>query len=139
MASTFTIVKPDAVAAGNTGNVLAHLEKEGFKILGTKMLRLTEAQAHGFYEVHAARPFFPETDLNLSFRGAIVGQRENKLRRIKSDRAIRRVDLLGQSIDAQKIGRLTIFYLKKVCTLRDVPAVVGRLPGYFVRSLIKKP
>lgn len=60
MASTFTIVKPDAVAAGNTGNVLAHLEKEGFKILGTKMLRLTEAQAHGFYEVHAARPFFPD-------------------------------------------------------------------------------
>lgn len=60
MASTFTIVKPDAVAAGNTGNILAHLEKEGFKILGTKMLRLTEAQAHGFYEVHAARPFFPD-------------------------------------------------------------------------------
>lgn len=60
MASTFTIVKPDAVAAGNTGNVLAHLEKEGFKILGAKMIRLTEAQAHGFYEVHAARPFFPD-------------------------------------------------------------------------------
>lgn len=60
MASTFTIVKPDSVAAGNTGNILALLEKEGFRILGIKMLRLSEAQAHGFYEVHAARPFFPD-------------------------------------------------------------------------------
>lgn len=60
MASTFTIVKPDAVAAGNAGNILALLQKEGFRILGLRYLRLTDAQARGFYEVHQERSFFPE-------------------------------------------------------------------------------
>jgi nucleoside-diphosphate kinase len=60
MALTLTIIKPDAVKAGNAGNVLAHLEKEGFTIRCLKKLRLTEAQAKAFYEVHAARPFYGE-------------------------------------------------------------------------------
>jgi nucleoside-diphosphate kinase len=60
MERTLAIVKPDAVAAGNTGNVLARLEKEGFRILGLRKLRLTEDQAKGFYAVHSARPFFGE-------------------------------------------------------------------------------
>jgi len=58
MALTLTIVKPDAVAAGNAGKVLAHLEGEGFTLRGVKMLRLTEAQARAFYEVHKERPFY---------------------------------------------------------------------------------
>lgn len=60
MALTLTIIKPDAVAAGNAGNVVAHLEKEGFKVRGMKMLRLTEDQAKAFYEVHKERPFYGE-------------------------------------------------------------------------------
>jgi nucleoside-diphosphate kinase len=60
MERTLAIVKPDAVAAGNTGNVLARLEKEGFRILGLRRLRLTVDQAKGFYAVHSARPFFGE-------------------------------------------------------------------------------
>jgi nucleoside-diphosphate kinase len=60
MERTLAIVKPDAVAAGNTGNVLARLEKEGFRILGLRSMRLTEDQAKGFYAVHSARPFFGE-------------------------------------------------------------------------------
>ncbi len=55
---TLTIVKPDAVAAGNTGRILAHLEGEGFRILGLKRLALSEAQARAFYEVHEERPFY---------------------------------------------------------------------------------
>ena len=58
MATTLTIIKPDAVAAGNAGNILAHLEKEGFTFRGVKMLRLTEEQAQAFYEVHKERPFY---------------------------------------------------------------------------------
>lgn len=58
MATTLAIVKPDAVAAGHTGNILAHLQKEGFKIQGLKMLRLTAEQAQAFYEVHKERPFY---------------------------------------------------------------------------------
>lgn len=58
MEMTLAILKPDTVEAGNAGNVLAHLEKEGFKVRALKMLRLTEAQAQAFYEVHKERPFY---------------------------------------------------------------------------------
>ncbi len=58
MERTLTIIKPDAVAAGNLGNILAHLQKEGFTILGQRMMRLSEAQARAFYEVHKERPFY---------------------------------------------------------------------------------
>src|SRR5262249_4045681 len=55
---TFTILKPDTVAAGNSGLVIDRLIKEGFRIRGMKMLHLTKSQAEGFYYVHKARPFF---------------------------------------------------------------------------------
>ncbi len=58
MAMTLAILKPDSVEAGNAGNILAHLQKEGFTIRGLRMLRLTEAQAQAFYEVHKERPFY---------------------------------------------------------------------------------
>ncbi len=58
MEQTLTIIKPDAVAAGHTGAILARLEEEGFTIRSLRMLRLSEAQAQGFYEVHQERPFF---------------------------------------------------------------------------------
>ena len=56
---TFSIIKPDAVAAGHTGEILSTLEMEGFKILAMRMTRLTKPQAEGFYAVHRERPFFP--------------------------------------------------------------------------------
>src|SRR5450432_409671 len=40
------------------GNIIAHIQKEGFKILGMKMSRLSERQAQAFYEVHKERPFY---------------------------------------------------------------------------------
>jgi len=55
---TFSIIKPDAVAAGQTGEILAMLQQAGFKILGLRMTRLSKAQAEGFYAVHKERPFF---------------------------------------------------------------------------------
>ena len=55
---TLTIIKPDAVQAGNAGKVLAHLEAKGFKVLAMRMLLLSRAQAEAFYEVHRARPFY---------------------------------------------------------------------------------
>jgi nucleoside-diphosphate kinase len=55
---TLTIIKPDAVGAGNAGNILAHLEAEGFRILGMKRMRLSRDQARAFYEVHRERPFY---------------------------------------------------------------------------------
>jgi nucleoside-diphosphate kinase len=58
MQQTLAIVKPDAVAAGNAGNILAHLERQGFRVLGLKQLRLTADQARAFYAVHRERPFY---------------------------------------------------------------------------------
>ena len=55
---TFSIIKPDAVAAGQAGQILAMIQAAGFKILAMRMTRLTEAQAREFYGVHSARPFF---------------------------------------------------------------------------------
>jgi nucleoside-diphosphate kinase len=55
---TLAILKPDTVAAGNAGKVLAHLESKGFTIRGLRVLHLTEAQAQAFYAVHRERPFF---------------------------------------------------------------------------------
>jgi nucleoside-diphosphate kinase len=55
---TLAIFKPDAVAAGKSGAILARLEEEGFVVRGLKRLQLTESQARAFYDVHRARPFF---------------------------------------------------------------------------------
>ena len=55
---TLAIVKPDAVAAGNAGHIIALLEREGFEIVAMKKVGLTEAQARAFYAVHRERPFF---------------------------------------------------------------------------------
>ncbi|MGP8245192.1 MAG: nucleoside-diphosphate kinase [Bryobacteraceae bacterium] len=55
---TFSIIKPDAVAAGHAGAILAAIQAAGFKILGLRLTRLTDAQARGFYAVHREKPFF---------------------------------------------------------------------------------
>jgi nucleoside-diphosphate kinase len=55
---TLTIIKPDAFNSGKAGLIIALLEKAGFKIIASRVMRLTEAQAGAFYEVHRERPFF---------------------------------------------------------------------------------
>ena len=55
---TLTILKPDSVKAGKVGSILAHLEGEGFRLIGGRKLRLSAAQALAFYEVHKDRPFY---------------------------------------------------------------------------------
>ena len=56
--TTLAIVKPDAFSAGHAGKILAHLEGEGFKIRGLKVVHLSDAQARAFYAVHSERPFY---------------------------------------------------------------------------------
>ena len=58
MEQTLTMIKPDSMEAHNAGNILAHLEKEGFQIQALKRLRLSKAQAQSFYAVHRERPFY---------------------------------------------------------------------------------
>src|SRR5437660_1147721 len=55
---TLAIIKPDAVHAGKTGKILAHLESAGFQIRAARLVKLTTAQAEAFYAVHRERPFY---------------------------------------------------------------------------------
>ena len=55
---TLSILKPDALESGVIGKVLAKFEESGLKPIALKMKQLTQAEAEGFYAVHAARPFF---------------------------------------------------------------------------------
>ena len=56
---TFAIIKPDAVRAGNTGNIIQRITEAGFKLRAMKMIHMSQRQAEGFYSVHRERPFFP--------------------------------------------------------------------------------
>jgi nucleoside-diphosphate kinase len=55
---TLSIIKPDALATGKAGRIIAHLETQGFRVIAARVLRLTPAQAGEFYAVHRERPFF---------------------------------------------------------------------------------
>ena len=58
MQRTFAIIKPDAVVAGQSGEILAIIQKAGFRVAGMKMKRLSQLEAEGFYAVHKERPFY---------------------------------------------------------------------------------
>lgn len=57
---TFTMIKPDAVADGNTGAILSRIEGAGFRIVAMKKTQLSKADAEKFYAIHRERPFFGE-------------------------------------------------------------------------------
>src|SRR6476660_3580869 len=55
---TLTIIKPDAFNSGKAGQIIAHLEKAGFKVTASRVMRLSEAHVYAFYADHRERPFF---------------------------------------------------------------------------------
>jgi nucleoside-diphosphate kinase len=55
---TLTIIKPDAFASAKAGQIIAHLERGGFRIVAARVIHLSQARAEAFYEVHRERPFF---------------------------------------------------------------------------------
>jgi nucleoside-diphosphate kinase len=57
---TFSIVKPDGVARNLIGDVYSRFEKAGLRIVATRMVQLSQAEAEGFYAVHRERPFFKD-------------------------------------------------------------------------------
>ena len=66
------MIKPDAVQSGNAGNIIAHVQKAGFRILGMKLVQISMQQAQRFYEVHSARPFYGELTEFMSSGPTVV-------------------------------------------------------------------
>jgi len=69
---TFAIIKPDAVKNGHTGKIYDRVLTAGFKILSAKLMKMTLAQAEGFYAVHKERPFFGELTTFMSSGACMV-------------------------------------------------------------------
>jgi nucleoside-diphosphate kinase len=70
---TFSIIKPDAVAKNVIGEIVSRFEKNGLRVVASKMLQLTQEQAEGFYAVHKERPFFNDL-VKFMISGPIIAQ-----------------------------------------------------------------
>ena len=95
MERTLAIIKPDAVAGGHVGAILQRVESGGFVLRGMRLVRLTRAEAEGFYAVHRDRPFFDSLTAFMSSGPAIVLA-------LEADDAIRRWRELMGSTDPAK-------------------------------------
>jgi nucleoside-diphosphate kinase len=70
---TFSIIKPDATQRNLTGKVIDKFERAGLRVVAQKRIRMTRAQAEGFYAVHKERPFFGEL-VDFMISGPVVVQ-----------------------------------------------------------------
>lgn len=135
---TFAIIKPDAMEAGNAGNILAHIIKAGFAVKGLRQLQLTKAQAEGFYEVHRERPFFEELTTFMS-RSPIV------VMALEADDAINKWrEVIGATNPASAAdGTIRQLYGKDVGENAthgsDAPETAAREIGYFFAGCDVRP
>lgn len=101
MQRTLALIKPDAFAAGHAGAIMAQIQGAGLRILAAKTLRLTAAQAEGFYYVHRERPFFKDLV-------AFMGEGPIVALALEGDDAIRRWRELMGATDPRKAEPQTI-------------------------------
>ena len=82
---TFSIIKPDAVKARQAGDILARIERDGFRIVALRLRNLTREEAEGFYHAHRPRPFFASLAAFMSGGPCItmVLERENAIARLR--------------------------------------------------------
>lgn len=79
---TFTMIKPEAVNAFNTGSILKIIEENGFKLIALKKIHLTKEKAASFYNIHKDKPFFDEL-VNYMCSGPIIAailEKDNAVR-----------------------------------------------------------
>jgi nucleoside-diphosphate kinase len=98
---TFSIIKPDAVRAGNTGPVLAMINEAGFKIAAMRMLHITRPQAEEFYAVHRERSFYPDL-VEFMISGPVV------VFVLRHDNAVEQFRTLIGSTDPAKADKGTV-------------------------------
>lgn len=106
---TFTMIKPDAVKAGNIGAILAKINEAGFKIVAMKYTKLSEEKAGEFYAVHSARPFYGEL-VEFMSSGPIVAAILEKSNAVEDFR-----ELIGATNPADaKPGTIRAMFAKSI-------------------------
>ena len=134
MSRTLAIIKPDAVASGHMGKIIAHLQGEGFRVLGTRMTRLSQEQAGAFYAVHRERPFYGEL-VEFMISGAVVPlvlERDNAVAKLRevigaTDPAEAAEGTI-RKLYAESKGRNAIHSGLSACSTRASPST--SLPGF---------
>jgi len=101
MERTFAMIKPDAVAAKNSGKIIDLIEKNGFTILGMRKMTIDKKTAEHFYAVHKDRPFFGEL-VSFVTSGPVIVMALEKDNAVKAWR-----DLMGAT-DPQKADAGTV-------------------------------
>jgi len=134
MQRTLAIIKPDAVAGRSVGRILARIEEEGFRILALRLVRLTRAEAEGFYAVHRGKPFFSDLTAFMSSGPAIVMA-------LEGPDAIARWRTVMGATDPAKADPGTLRKLcgtnieRNACHGSDAPATAASEITYFFRGL----
>ena len=98
---TLSIIKPDAVAKNVIGQIYTRFERAGLKVIAARMMRLSRAQAEGFYAVHKDRPFFKDL-VDFMISGPVIVQVLEGEDAIQKNR-----DLMGAT-DPKKAAKGTI-------------------------------
>lgn len=81
------MIKPDAFAKGNTGDIIQKITNSGFKIVALKLTQLTPEKAGEFYAVHKERPFYQDL-INFMISGPIVAAVLEKKNAVSDFRAL---------------------------------------------------
>lgn len=93
--TTFTMIKPDAVSAGNSGAIIKMIEKAGFSIQAMKRTKLSKDMAGKFYAIHSERPFYSDLCKYMS-SGPIIAMILTRENAVESFR-----DLIGATDPAK--------------------------------------
>ena len=106
---TFTMIKPDAVASGHIGAILAQINQAGFRIVAMKLTRMSAQTAGAFYAVHKERPFYGEL-VDFMSSGPIVAAVLEKDNAVEDFRK-----LIGATDPAKaEAGTIRALYAKNV-------------------------
>ncbi|WP_167897034.1 nucleoside-diphosphate kinase [Wenyingzhuangia aestuarii] len=90
---TFTMIKPDAIAQGNTGAIIQKITNSGFKIVALKLTKLSPEKAAEFYAIHKDKKFFQEL-IDFMISGPIIAAILEKKNAVEDFRA-----LIGATVD----------------------------------------
>ena len=102
---TLSIIKPDAVAKNVIGKIYSRFESNGLKIIASRMMHLSRADAEGFYAVHRARPFFKDL-VEFMISGPVMVQVLEGESAIAKNRELMGAVVVGRKVWAGAVGEL---------------------------------